>query len=114
MTTPRPSAVIIAHGSPADPVPQQAALQALAVRVAFQLPGWHVQGATLAAPGAVEGALGRAESPPLIYPFFMAQGWFTGRELPRRLAAAGGGHLRQLAPFGVDPDLPALVARVAC
>jgi sirohydrochlorin ferrochelatase len=107
------AALIVAHGSPADPVPQEAALQALAVRVAMWLPGWHVQGATLAAPGALENALGRAASPPLVYPFFMAEGWFTGRELPRRLAAAGAGGLHRLAPFGVDPDLPALVARVA-
>lgn len=108
-----PAALIIAHGAPADPEPQEAALKALAVRVAFHLPGWQVQGATLAAPQALEAALARAVAPPLIYPFFMAQGWFTGREVPRRLAAAGAGGLRQLDPFGVDPDLPALVARVA-
>ena len=107
------SALIVAHGSPADPAPYQAALQALAVRVAFLLPGWQVQGATLAAPGALERALARAVAQPLVYPFFMAQGWFTGRELPRRLTAAGVEGAHRLDPFGVDPDLPALVALVA-
>lgn len=106
------SALIVAHGSPADPDPQEQALQALAARVQARMPGWQVRGATLAMPGALEAALATLPAP-LIYPFFMAQGWFTGRELPRRLAAAGAGDLCQMAPFGVDPSLPALVARVA-
>lgn len=108
-----PAALIVAHGSPADPAPQEAALQALATQVQAQLPGWHVLGATLAAPGALEAALDCAGPGALVYPFFMAQGWFTGRELPRRLALAGAGALRQLDPFGTDPDLPPLMARVA-
>lgn len=112
MTRPPESALIVAHGSPADPHPQEAALQALAARVQARTPGWQVRGATLAMPGALEAALAALPAP-LIYPFFMAQGWFTGRELPRRLAAAGAGGLCQVAPFGVDPGLPALVAQVA-
>ena len=108
-----PAALIVAHGSPANPAPQETALCALAASVQALLPaGWQVQGATLAMPGALEAALGALRDP-LIYPFFMAQGWFTGRVLPRRLAGAGAAGLRQLDPFGVDPDLPALVARVA-
>ena len=108
-----PAALIVAHGSPAEPEPQETALQALAAQVQAQLPGWQVLGATLAAPGALETALDRLGPGALIYPFFMAQGWFTGRELPRRLALAGAGALRQLDPFGTDPDLPGLMARVA-
>lgn len=105
-------AILVAHGSPADPVPQEAALMALAVRVAMWLPGWRVRGATLAMPGALETAVSRM-SAPLIYPFFMAEGWFTKTNLPRRLAAAGAGHLRQLPPFGCDPQLPDLMADAA-
>ncbi|WP_323038425.1 sirohydrochlorin chelatase [Gemmobacter sp.] len=108
-----PAALIVAHGSPAEPGPQETALQSLAAQVQGQLPGWQVLGATLAAPGALETALDRLGPGALIYPFFMAQGWFTGRELPRRLALAGAGALRQLDPFGTDPDLPGLMARVA-
>ena len=84
-------------------------MQALAVRVAFWAPGWRVRGTTLAKVGGLEAALA-AMTAPLIYPFFMAEGWFTRTNLPRRLAAAGQGELRRLAPFGTDPGLPDVVA----
>ena len=42
---------------------------------------------------------------------FMAEGWFTGRELPRRIAETGM-MARILPPFGSDPGLPALVRDV--
>lgn len=104
-----PEALIVAHGSPSNPEPQNAALVALAQAVALHLPGWEVRGATLAKPGALESAID-ALTAPLIYPFFMAEGWFTGRELPRRLALVGAESLPRLAPFGTDPALPALIA----
>ncbi|MDO9524177.1 MAG: CbiX/SirB N-terminal domain-containing protein [Gemmobacter sp.] len=106
------SALIVAHGSPADPAPHEAALQALAQAVNALMPGWTVRGATLAAPGALEAALSCLDAP-LIYPFFMAEGWFTGREHPRRLRVSGAETARQVSPFGVDPALPDLMARVA-
>ncbi len=105
-------ALIVAHGAPADPAPQEAAMHALAGAVAARLPGWRVRGATLAAPGALEAALADL-SAPIVFPFFMAEGWFTGRELPRRLAAAGAVGLRQLRPFGTLPGLAALCAEAA-
>lgn len=105
-------ALLVAHGSPADPAPQEAVMMALAVRVAMWLPGWRVRGTTLASPGALEAALERMQAP-LIYPFFMAEGWFTGVNLPRRLKAAGKSDLVQLAPFGTDPGLPDLMAAAA-
>lgn len=112
----RPAAapvVIVAHGSPADPVPQEAALAALAARVGAALPGRVVRGATLAAEGALEAAL-EGLAAPLVYPFFMAEGWFTGTALPRRLAGCGAlPGATQLRPFGTDPDLPALMAAIA-
>lgn len=87
-------------------------MMALAVRVALWLPGWRVRGATLAAPDALEVALARMTAP-LIYPFFMAEGWFTRTTLRKRLAAHGAAHLTQLAAFGHDPGLPDLIARTA-
>ncbi|GHC67060.1 sirohydrochlorin chelatase [Neogemmobacter tilapiae] len=105
-------ALIIAHGSPADPAPQEAALQALAAKVAALLPGWTVKGTTLATPGALETALADMANP-LIYPFFMAEGWFTRTTLPKRLAAAGRTDLIQLPAFGHDPALPALLTKAA-
>ena len=50
------SAILIAHGSPADPEPQERAMQALAARVRLWLPGWQIRGTTLACPGALEAA----------------------------------------------------------
>jgi sirohydrochlorin ferrochelatase len=106
-------ALIVAHGAPADPAPQEVVLQALAAATAPHLPtGWRIRGATLAAEGALEAALQGLHAP-LIYPFFMAEGFFTGTLLPRRLAEAGATGAQQIAPFGIDPALPKLMARVA-
>ncbi|WP_240473724.1 CbiX/SirB N-terminal domain-containing protein [Thioclava pacifica] len=85
-------------------------MRALAEAVGALLPDREVRGATLAMPGSLEAALDGLDAP-WIYPFFMAEGWFTRTELPRRLAALGV-EARQLAPFGVDPALPALITRV--
>lgn len=97
-------AVIVAHGQPGDPGPQQLAIEALAGKVAALGPGLTVAGATLAAPGALAAAL---RPGCLVYPMFMAEGWFTGRELPRRLRETGI-ECRVLRPFGTDPALPDL------
>ncbi|HRK42014.1 MAG TPA: CbiX/SirB N-terminal domain-containing protein [Gemmobacter sp.] len=104
-------ALIIAHGSPADPLPQERWMQALAARVRMWLPGWRITGTTLALPGALEAAVAR-QPQALIYPFFMAEGFFTRRQLPKRLEAAGMLTPRQLPAFGHHPALPALLAQV--
>ncbi|SMO95212.1 sirohydrochlorin chelatase [Paracoccus laeviglucosivorans] len=103
-----PKALIVAHGQPGDPGPQQAAVETLAAAVARHLPDLQVQGATLAMPGALD----VADDATLIYPMFMAQGWFTRSELPRRLALAGANNARILPPFGADPGLPDLCRRL--
>ncbi|WP_151719873.1 CbiX/SirB N-terminal domain-containing protein [Gemmobacter serpentinus] len=106
------NALIIAHGSPADPEPQEAALQALAARVGTYLPGWCLRGTTLALPGALDRAVA-AQPDALIFPFFMAEGWFTRQQLPRRLAEAGMVSPRQTPAFGHHPRLLPLLAKVA-
>lgn len=114
---PRP-AIIIAHGQPSAPAPQQAAIEALA-RAVQALSGRRVLGATLAMPGALDDAVAAAPDA-MAYPMFMAAGWFTGTELPRRLAAAGGDGIDILPPFGLDPTLAELCmlkvaqAAIAC
>ena len=99
-------ALIVAHGQPSDPGPQQAAVEGLAAAVAA-LSGRRVLGATLAMPGALDRAVAAAPDA-MAYPMFMAAGWFTGTELPRRLAAAGAQGMDILPPFGLDPTLAEL------
>ncbi|MDP5307091.1 CbiX/SirB N-terminal domain-containing protein [Paracoccus spongiarum] len=103
-------AVIVSHGQPGDPAPQEQAIRDLAAQVDAQNPGCQIAGATLAMPGALAAA---CDDDCLIYPMFMAEGWFTGRQLPRRLAEAGAGGARVLRPFGTDPALPALIVAQA-
>jgi sirohydrochlorin ferrochelatase len=49
----------------------------------------------------------------VVYPLFMADGWFTQTHLPDRLAAAGAGAVTQLAPFGLDPAVQELTVDLA-
>lgn len=109
-------ALIVAHGQPSDPAPAEADLARLAGAVARHLAGRRLEAATLAAPGALAAALERlapAGGPVLVVPFFMAGGWFSRVELPRRLAAAGAPQVRILAPFGLWDGAAGLAADTA-
>lgn len=106
-----PSAVIVAHGQPSDPLPPEAEMHALAARVAGHLPGWEIRAATLAAPDALRVALRGLEAP-AVFPFFMADGWFIRTLLPRALAEAGAQRPRLLRPFGLLPETAALAVSV--
>lgn len=101
------SALIVSHGQPSDPDVGEAEIAALAAAVAAHLPEAHIEGVTLAAEGRIE-ALSAAHPGALIYPMFMADGWFTQVQLPKRLA---GGVGPQLVSFGLDCTLPMLAAR---
>jgi len=103
--------VLVSHGSPSDPATLDAGLKSIATQVQALCPGHQIRGATLALPGALEAALSGFDAPE-IYPFFMAEGWFTRRELPRRLALAGVA-AQILPPFGTEPELPDLIAKTA-
>ncbi|MDF1872513.1 CbiX/SirB N-terminal domain-containing protein [Vannielia sp.] len=100
------SALLVAHGSPSDPAGQEAALAALAAKVQALAPGWRVGAATLAAEGAFDRAVAQLGRP-LIYPYFMAEGYFTRRVLAPKSAALS---LTQAAPFGVEPALIGVAA----
>lgn len=100
-----PPILIVAHGSPSHPETQETVIGALAQQVGTYLPDWRIEGVTLAAPGAFERAVERLAHP-LIYPFFMADGFFIQKILADRTAPYG---LRILPPFGLDPDLPEMV-----
>lgn len=113
------SALILAHGQPSDPRPAAAALEALAARVQALLAGWEVRAATLAEAGGVAQAAGGRPGG-VVFPMFMAGGWFTRVQIPKRLAEAGAvvgpGGWTVLEPFGCDPavhDLCVTLAREA-
>jgi sirohydrochlorin ferrochelatase len=106
-----PLAVIVSHGQPSDPAPPEATLAALAAEVAAHLPGWTVRSATLAQPGALAAACAGADCP-VVYPLFMADGWFTRTHLPARLAEAGAIAPLVLAPFGMDPAVQELTVQL--
>ena len=96
------AALIVAHGQPSDPRPAGAALEALAARVEALMPGWSVGAATLAEEGAIARAVaGRRGG--VVFPMFMAGGWFTRVQIPKRLAEAGAVGWTVLEPFGCDP-----------
>ncbi len=106
------SALIIAHGQPSAPAPAEAEMADLAQAVARHLPGWQVGAATLAAPGTLKDALQSLDNP-LVFPFFMADGWFIRSLLPKRLSEAGADHLHTLRPFGLMPETQDLIVRLA-
>lgn len=106
-----PSFLIVSHGQPSDPEIGEIEIRDLAHRVQRHMPDAQVTGVTLAAPDALEAAMDQAQTP-TIYPFFMADGWFTQSALPKRIAACpNGAAARQLPAFGLDPNLPAFTDR---
>lgn len=108
-----PEALIVAHGQPSDPGPAAAEIAFLAAKVQALMPGWRVRSATLAEPGALAREVAGVRGAGLVYPLFMAGGWFTATHLPARLAEAGGEGWRILPPFGLDPGVQALTLRLA-
>lgn len=81
-------------------------MRELAARVA-EVSGAEVRGATLAAEGALEAAV-EGLSHPLVFPHFMADGWFVATNMQKRLAKAGLAEWTTLTPLGLLTDLSAL------
>lgn len=102
-------AIIVSHGQPSDPAPAEAALAGFAAQVARALPGWQIESATLANPGALDRAFQATGPGAAIYPLFMTGGWFTSDALQKRIAARSA-HV--LPPFGQDSGLPEMAARM--
>lgn len=100
-----PDVIIVAHGSPSNPDPQERAVVNLAERVSSLVPDLAIRGATLAADGALEAAVAGLRSP-MIYPYFMSDGWFVSSQLPKRLRAAGLSEWDMVTPLGMEVDLP--------
>lgn len=102
-------AIIVSHGQPSKPQAGEYQVQTLAKQVSQLLPSWSIRSATLAAPGSLEKVLEQSEGEPLVFPLFMAEGWFTRKALPDRL---GDANCRQLSPLGTHPELPRSAARL--
>lgn len=106
------SALIVAHGQPSDPLPAAAELARLAAHVAGHLPGWDVRSVTLAE-GEELATIAGAMAAGVIFPMFMAGGWFTRVQIPARLMAAKITGWRILEPFGCDPAVHDLTVALA-
>lgn len=104
--------IIVAHGQPSDPAPAAADLAGFAALVAAHLPGRWVGSATLAEPEALTQAIAQAGPGGVVFPMFMAGGWFTRTHLPAKLRAAGGLDWQVLEPFGCNPALHDLAVQV--
>lgn len=113
MTAAIKAALIVAHGQPSDPEPAEAEIAALAAKVQALMPDWRVASATLATPGALADRIAALGPEGVVYPLFMAGGWFTRTHLPARLAEAGGAAWQILPPFGEDAAVQALTVTLA-
>lgn len=102
-----PHCLIVSHGQPSDPDVGETEIAALARDVARHCDQLTVSGVTLAGDGIFEAAVQNAPPESVIFPMFMADGWFTKVQLPKRLGTAP---LRILPPFGTQPELVGLAA----
>jgi len=100
-------AVLVSHGQPSQPEAGEAHLRALAQKVREVLPDWSIRSATLAGGDGLERTLELAGPDPLVFPVFMAEGWFTQKALAGRLKGTGA---RQMPALGIHPGLPPLTA----
>ncbi|WP_426033952.1 sirohydrochlorin chelatase [Cypionkella sp. TWP1-2-1b2] len=108
-----PPVLITAHGQPSNPAIAAAELADLAAKVAQFLPGQAISSATLAEPEALSEAIAKLGPGGLLFPLFMAGGWFTRIHLPARLTAAGAQGWQILEPLGCLTTLHNLVVKVA-
>ena len=108
-----PPVLITAHGQPSNPALAAAELADLAAKVAQFLPDQIVASATLAEPEALSEAIAKLGPGGLLFPLFMAGGWFTRAHLPARLNAAGAQDWQVLEPLGCLTALHDLAVKVA-
>jgi len=101
--------LLIAHGQPSDAAPAGRALDRLAEQVGNAAGGRAVAAATLAETGAVAAGLARLGPSGLVFPMFMAGGWFTRVAIPDHLRQAGArvgpNGWQVLDPFGCLPSV---------
>ncbi len=111
--TSQAAAVIVAHGERGGAF-SNVILKGHAQKAAEALPNVAVAAGVLSGEPVLEAALAdvarRTLGPILLYPFFMAPGYFVNVKLPRRLADAGlAERCRVLPVFGLEGPLPVLI-----
>lgn len=105
-------ALIVSHGQPSDPEPAEAILASYTAGIQADIPDHAIGSATLAAPGSLEAQLSRLVDGGVIYPLFMADGWFVRTALIKRISGASlDTVVAVMPPFGLDAALPGIVAR---
>ncbi len=97
--------LIVAHGQPSDPAPAAAELAGFAARVREVCPERSIASVTLAEEGGLARAVATLGQAGLVFPMFMAGGWFTRVQLPAKLRAVGASGWQVLEPFGCAPEL---------
>lgn len=110
-------AIVVGHGERGRDF-SNAILRGHAKAVGDALPAIPVAAGVLSGLPTVEAALAKVANSGartiLVYPYFMAAGFFVGTKIPKRIAEAGfAGRCRVLAPLGADPGLPPLIMRKA-
>lgn len=112
-TTIGAAAVIVAHGERGGAF-SNAIVKGHAANAAAELPHIAVAAGVLSGEPALEAALAdvaqRTAGPILLYPFFMAPGYFVNVKIPERLVDAGlSQRCRVLPPFGIEAPLPNII-----
>lgn len=107
------AAVLVAHGERGGAY-SNAILMEHAQIAAAELPNVAVAAGVLSGEPTLEAALSdvarRTTGPILLYPFFMAPGYFVKVKLPKRLADAGlAARCRVLTPLGLEGPLPVII-----
>jgi sirohydrochlorin ferrochelatase len=113
MTPPNAAVILLAHGERGGAF-SNAVLLGHAERIAADLTGYHVGAGVLSGEPTLEAAMtaaaGATAGPLIIYPFFMASGFFVNVRIPERIGALGlADRCRILAPLSAAERLPALI-----
>lgn len=111
--TTQAAAVLVAHGERGGAF-SNAILKGHAQKAAGELPNVAVAAGVLSGEPGLEAALAdvvqRTSGPILLYPFFMAPGYFVNVKIPKRLADAGlAERCRVLPVFGLEGPLPVII-----
>jgi sirohydrochlorin ferrochelatase len=117
MTPSNAAVILLAHGERGGAF-SNAVLLGHAERIAAGLTRHHVGAGVLSGEPTLEAAMtaaaGATAGPLIIYPFFMASGFFVNVRIPERIGALGlADRCRILAPLSAAERLPALIRDAA-